>query len=72
MDISRPMLPVTCGTAEGTLYVENYKKGEFQIFCVLHLYNGTMYGVGICVGGISSPSQFVGLRISAMSHPLLK
>lgn len=27
MDISRPMLPVTCGTAEGTLYVENYKKG---------------------------------------------
>ena len=72
MDFNLPELPVTCGSAKGTLYKEKFKKGEFQIFCALHLDNGTMYGVGTCVGGVSSQSQFAGLRILAMSHPLLK
>ena len=72
MDFNLPELPVTCGRAKGILYKEKFKKGEFQIFCALHLDNGTMYGVGTCVGGVLSQSQFMELMISAMSHSLLR
>lgn len=71
MDFNRPELPVTCGSATGTLYKEKYQQGEFPDLCASP---GQWHCVGsghLCCGYLI-PFLVCGIRDIGNVNPSLK